>query len=289
VQEGTPRCLLAVLAHPDDETFGCGGTLARYAAEGARVALVCATRGEVGEISDPSLATKEDLARVREQELRAACDVLGVKELFLLGYRDSGMAGTQDNRHPQSLCQASRREVVGRIVRVIRQIKPQVVVTFDPNGVYGHPDHVAIHRATREAFSAADDSAQYVEQLKDGLEPYYPRKLYYIGFPRSMVRAFQEAMSAAGIQSDFNDLDPETLGVPDEDITTVMNVGPYMAQKEQAARCHRTQVPEDRFFSWMPETVRVRFLSTEYLIRAQPPSTQKQAIQEDDLFTDIWA
>ena len=130
----TSRCLLAVLAHPDDETFACGGTLAKYAAQGVRVALVCATRGEVGEISNPSLATPETLGQVREEELRAACRALGVEDLFILGYRDSGMDGTLDNRHPQALCQADLHEVAGRTVAIIRQLRPQVVLTFDPNG-----------------------------------------------------------------------------------------------------------------------------------------------------------
>ena len=99
---------MAVLAHPDDETFGCGGTLARYAAEGVQVSLICATLGDAGEITDPSLAQRENLAQVREQELRAACHALGIQDLFILGYRDSGMADSPDNQHPQALCQASR-------------------------------------------------------------------------------------------------------------------------------------------------------------------------------------
>ena len=114
-----------------------------------RVGLICATRGEVGEISDPSLATPEDLGCVREQEFRAACKALGVKELFILGYRDSGMAETLENQHPQALCQASPNEVVGRIVEIIRRLKPHVMLTFDQNGGYGHPDHIFIHRASK--------------------------------------------------------------------------------------------------------------------------------------------
>ena len=163
--ESTQRRLLAVMAHPDDEVFGCGGALARYAAEGAKVTLICATRGEAGEISDPSLANRDDLGRVREQELRAACDVLGIGEPFVFGYRDSGMAGTPDNEHPRALCRADRHELVGHIVKIIRQARPQVLLTFDPNGGYGHPDHIAIHHASREAFFAADIGSMFPEQL----------------------------------------------------------------------------------------------------------------------------
>ena len=287
--EMTRRCLLAVLAHPDDETFGCGGLLAKYAAEGVKVTLICATRGEVGEISEPSLANPENLAQVRERELRAACDVLGIGELFILGYRDSGMRGTPDNRHPQALCQASRQEVAGRIVEIIRQVRPQVMVTFDPNGGYGHPDHIAVHHATKEAFSAAGDAAGYVQQMRNGLEPYQPRKLYYVTFPRSMVRAFQEAIIAAGIQSDFSDLDPETIGVPDGDITTVVDVGGYVGQKEGAALCHRTQIQGDQPFTWIPEAIRSRFLSAEYLIRAEPLTALCHGAREEDIFDGIQA
>ncbi|MFQ5873964.1 MAG: PIG-L family deacetylase, partial [Dehalococcoidia bacterium] len=183
--KGTRRCLMAVLAHPDDETFGCGGLLARYAAEEVRVVLICATRGEVGEISDPSLATVENLAQVRERELREACDILGVEEIIILGYRDSGMAGTPDNEHPQALCRAPQAEVVGGIVEVVRREKPDVILTFDLRGGYGHPDHIAVNQAAREAFAAAANPSRYPEQLDGGLRPHRPRKLYYFVIPRS--------------------------------------------------------------------------------------------------------
>ena len=285
--EVSRRSLLAVLAHPDDESFGCGGVLAKYAAEGVRVGLICATRGEAGEISDPSLATREDLGCVREQELRGACAALGVEELFILGYRDSGMAGTPENQHPQALCQISLDEVVGRIVEIIRRLKPHVMVTFDENGGYGHPDHIFIHRAARAAFAAAGEADRYVEQLKNGLEPHRPARLYYFGFPRSMVRAFREALIAAGIQSDFSELDPETLGVSDEEITTVVDVSAFATQKERAAQCHRTQIQGDQAFGWIPEGLKTGFLSAEHLIRAEPPFAPGHDSRETDLFGDI--
>ena len=285
--QDTRRHLLAVLAHPDDETFGCGGLLAKYAAEGAQVSLICATLGEAGEITDPSLATRETLARVREEELRVACDFLGIREIFILGYRDSGMAGTQDNQHPQAFCQVNQHEVVERIAGIIRRLRPQVIVTFDPNGGYGHPDHIAIHQATKEAFTAAGDPLRFGEQLINGLDAYRPSKLYYFGFPRSMTRAFQAAMVEAGIGSDFAEMDPETMGVPDEQITTVLNVREYVGQKEQAALCHRTQIQGREVFSWMPEALRERLLSIEHLIRAEPPYAPAGGAKEVDLFAGI--
>ena len=281
------RRLLAVTAHPDDETFGCGGTLARHAAEGVQVTLVCATRGEVGEISDPLLATRENLAQVREQELRNACDVLGVSELHLLDYRDSGMAGTPENQHPRALAQSDHVRLVGSVVEIIRKFRPQVVVTFDPTGGYGHPDHIAIHKATLEAFAASGDSNRYAEQLKDGLAPHRPTKLYYFVFARSMARALHDSIVEAGIESDFAKMDPESMGVPDEKITTVMDVGLYSDQKDMAARCHRTQILGDDALSWLPPVVRARFLSTEYLIRAEPSFTLGQDPTENELFGGI--
>ena len=277
--------LLAVLAHPDDETFGCGGTLAKYADEGAHVTLICATRGEVGEISDPSLATRDNLAQVREQELRDACSVLGIDELHILGYRDSGMADTPDNLNPRSLCQASRHEVVGRIVEIIRRTKPHVILTFDPNGGYGHPDHIFMHLATREAFNASTEEDSFREQIANGLETYKPQKLYFMAFPRSLTTAFQQAMIAAGIQSDFTKIDSDSMGVPDEQITTVVDVSRYSKQKEQAALCHRTQIQGDDPFSWIPESVRTQFLSTEHLVRAEPPFASPQDAKEQDI---VW-
>jgi LmbE family N-acetylglucosaminyl deacetylase len=151
--------ILAVYAHPDDEAFTTGGVLAHYAAQGHRVALICATRGEVGEISDPALATAETLGQVREEELRCAANALGLSELIFLGYRDSGMAGTAENQHPEAFANAAAEEVVARLVGHIRRLQPDVVITFDPGGGYGHPDHIAAHRHTVAAFHAAADAA----------------------------------------------------------------------------------------------------------------------------------
>ena len=137
-----PLTLMTVHAHPDDESIGTGGVLARYADEGIRTVLVTCTGGEVGEIGDPTLATPDNLAEIREQELRAACAILGVGHLELLGYRDSGMAGTDDNEHPDAFARADLDVAIRRLVALVRRFRPQVLVTYDENGLYGHPDHV---------------------------------------------------------------------------------------------------------------------------------------------------
>src|SRR6266581_328469 len=154
--------LLGIFAHPDDEGTMSGAML-QYSISGVETGLVCATRGEVGEIADPALATPENLGEVREGEMRAAAEVLGVHNLWFLGYRDSGMAGTPENQDPRSLAQANAAEVVGKLVAIIRQFRPQVMVTFDESGAYGHPDHIAIYRHTTSAFHAAADAVQYPE------------------------------------------------------------------------------------------------------------------------------
>ena len=288
VLKSSQRSLLAVLAHPDDETFGCGGTLAKYAASGVDLTLICATRGEVGEISNSSLATSSNLGRVREEELRAACDILGVRELYLLGYRDSGVVGTPDNNHPEALCRASRGEVAGRIVEIIRKVRPQVVVTFDQKGGYGHPDHIAIHQATHDAFRAAGSESSSSQMSLDEPQPHQPSKLYYMTFPRSMFREFQKAIVSEGIDSDLAKMDVETMGTPDEEVTTVIDVSEFAEVKEKAALCHRTQLQGEGVFDWLPSSLRQRFLSTEYLVRDYPPSKGGDDV-EMDLFGAVGA
>ena len=171
------RRLLAVVAHPDDETFGCGGTLAKYSGDGVQVSLVCATRGEAGEISHPDLATKADLGAVRERELRAASRILGINDLTILDYRDSGMAGSSENKHPKALCQADKTTLTGMIVEAIRRLRPQVLVTFDAGGGYGHPDHIAIHDATLAAFHASGDPSKFPDQLSSEIFSHQPNQL----------------------------------------------------------------------------------------------------------------
>jgi len=196
-----PLTLLAVHAHPDDESIATGGTLARYAAEGVRTVLVCCTHGEEGEIRDPALDPVEAgprLGAIREQELRAAAAILGVAaaDVRLLPYRDSGMAGTAANRRPDNFANADPREAAARVAAVIRATRPHVVVTYDPGGGYGHPDHKKAHRVTLDAVAQAGDDG-------DGGPGWAAPKLYYtvrcgrVGSPLRSARTSTRSTSAS--------------------------------------------------------------------------------------------
>lgn len=256
--------VLAVFAHPDDEGFGCGGTLAMLVARGARITLACATNGDVGEISDPALATPETLAQVRQQELHRAMAITGVSDLRFLGYRDSGMAGSPDNHHPASLHQADSSEVVRRLVHIIRKVRPEVVITHDPTGGYGHPDHLAVHRHATRAFSLAADSTAYPEQLAGGLSPWSPHLLYYSCAPRSLFRRMWQQMLDAGITPPFASKEIDVLGSPDEAVTTVLDVSQFVDIKMASLQCHRTQMDPNGAFARLSPDVLRNFMSTEY-------------------------
>src|SRR6266516_1591728 len=193
--------LLGVFAHPDDEGTMSGAIL-QYNTRGVESGLVCATRGEVGEIADPTLATRENLAQVREREMRDAAEVLGVHNLWFLDYRDSGMAGTPENDDPHAFIHIGAAEVVSKLVAIIRQFRPQVMITFDESGAYGHPDHIAIYRHTTSAFHAAADAVQYPD-----LGPAQAiSKLYYGAFPRSIVHAMADWMKSQHYEGSFSNL-----------------------------------------------------------------------------------
>ena len=152
--------MLLAFAHPDDESFGMGGTIAYYAQRGVTISLICSTNGDVGSVDDEHLSGHDSVAALRLAELECAAGALGIQEVITFGYRDSGMMGTPDNEHPECLWQADEAVVAGRIVREIRRLRPQVVVTFDPTGVRA-PDHIFMHRATTRAFHQAGDPAAY--------------------------------------------------------------------------------------------------------------------------------
>ena len=261
------RSLMAIFAHPDDESFGAGGTLAKYASEGAFVALVCATNGEIGEISDPSLASTDSLGQVRIAELRCAAEALGVAELVLLGYRDSGMAGTADNDRPGAFAKVPEDEVVARLVGLIRRLRPDVVVTFDPSGGYGHPDHVAVHNHTLKAFHAARDGGRYPEEG----EPWQPSRLAYTVFTRSMFDRFRAKLEEVG--ADAGELDgwEEVITLwADEDVQVTLDVSSSVAAKWDALNCHRTQFGSDNIFRRMPEDMAWEVIGRESFAVAWP-------------------
>lgn len=277
----TTHCkLLLCLAHPDDEAFGSGGMLAHYAAEGVHTTLVCATGGEMGEISDAGLATPENLAQVRENELRCACETLGVKDLVMLGYRDSGMAGTPANEDDRAFMNIPAEEVVARLVGLIRRLKPQVVITFDPHGGYGHPDHIAIHKHTVAAFYAAGDSQQYPEQ---GMA-WQPDRLFYTVIPRSFLQKMHSQMVAAGMDtSGFDNFDLDTMGYPDDDINVTLDVSPYVEAKRTALYCHKTQFGPNSLFRSVPQEQMFEMMSREYFVRVWP----EPEAHLTDLFTEL--
>jgi len=280
----TELSLLAVHAHPDDESITMGGTLARYAAEGVRTTLVTATRGEVGEILDKDLDPQEAaprLASIREAELRRACAILGVGELVFLGYEDSGMAGQPRNREKQVFWQADEEEATGRLIGVIRRVRPQVVVTYNEIGGYGHPDHINTHRITVAAFFHAGDVKRF-----PGSDPWRPAKLYYTAFPLSVVREFGEAMQRAGVENRFSrDGEPPPFAVGDERVTTRLDIEPFVETKLAAMRAHRTQIPEDSWFMKVRQALGPAAWAREYYERVR--SRVPAPTPEDDLFAGL--
>ncbi len=275
--------LLAVFAHPDDEAFGTGGTLARYAAAGVETTLVCATRGEAGEIAEGVDATPETLGEVREQELRCAAETMGVRELIFLDYCDSGMAGTEVNQDPASFVNAPAEVVVPQIVSVIRRVRPEIVITFEPNGGYGHPDHIAIHKHTVAAFHAAADGQRYPE-----LGPaWQASRLYYTAIPHSFFRHMLEELKALGADpSEYAWLlEDEGRGWPDEEVTAVIDVTHTVEAKWSALNCHRTQFGPGNLFRRLPEATVKALMSREAFAQAWP--ARAVAEPDDDLFVGL--
>jgi mycothiol conjugate amidase Mca len=276
------RTLLAVHAHPDDECISTGGILARYAAEGVRTVLVTCTDGAVGEISNPALATPENLAEVRSHELDESVHVLGVSRSVRLGYRDSGMAGTADNENPRSFLQSSFDEAVERVVRVVREERPQVIVTYDERGGYGHPDHIRAHQVAVAAFYAASDGARFPEAGA----PFSPAKLYYAVIPRSAMRAFGERLRAAGVEAPFQEIREEEdmpFGVADELVTTFVDVSAYVGAKRASLLAHKTQMGPEQFFVRIPVSVFGEVFGRESFQRVEGSGP----LPEDDLFAAI--
>ena len=236
-----PKTIVAVLAHPDDESFGLGGTLALYAQKGYDTYLVCATRGEAGTVDAEYLDGFRDTAELRTAELNRAAKILGLKEVFFLGYRDSGMPGTEDNNHPDAQINHSIDEVAGRVVRYLRELKPDVVITFDPIGGYKHPDHIHIHKATVLAFQKADDASFHPQA---GL-PFKPRALYYQVFPRWMLKWMTRLMPLTGKDPTKwgrnGDINLKELAEVDFPVHVRLDIRQVAEIKRQAAAQHASQ------------------------------------------------
>ena len=268
--------LMGIWAHPDDESFGTAGTMARATASGHSVAVVCATRGEEGEIADPGLANPENLGEVREQGLRRACAAVGVTDVSFLGYRDG------------HLHEADSEEVIRKIVGHIRRFRPDVVVTFAANGGYGHYDHMAVHQLTLAAIDASADGSRY-----PGSPPHRVRKVYFGAMPRSRLIQMSEQARAEG--RDFtpggnaSTIPLEEMGTPEERITTVITLGDDEFVKKLAAmRAHATQMPADSPWSRATPAQMRQFMGTEMLeLIPAPISDQDYSVPEDDIFAGL--
>jgi mycothiol S-conjugate amidase len=307
----TRLCLMTVHAHPDDEASKGPATVARYHDEGVHTVLVCCTGGEEGDILNPAMDTPEvraDLAGVRHRELESAAAVIGYDELVLLGYRDSGMADTPPNSHPDSFAQAPLDEAVSRLVAVIRRVRPQVIVTYgDDQQGYPHPDHLRVHEISLAAFDAAGDPDAYPEAG----EAFAPLKLYYVGWSAARVLAMHEKFLELGLESPFDDAWLERATKQVRPYTTAVDISAYGDVRRDALLAHATQVdPASPFwFGLPPEVARSVHPFDEYilarsLVSPPPPGAEARIgawtgdgadpaaqpgadVTEDDLFAGV--
>ena len=282
------RRLLLVHAHPDDESIGTGATMAHYAATGAHVTLVTCTLGEEGEIHVPALAQlcaaeADQLGGYRIGELADACAALGVTDHRFLGgagrYRDSGMMGMATNEHPRAFWQADLDVAAGHLLEVIREVRPQVLVTYDPNGFYGHPDHIQAHRVAMRGVELA------------AAEGIAPAKVYWTAMPRSVLDAGLETFTEssdnpfAGIES----ADELPFGTPDAEIAARIDGTDQHAAKEAAMRAHATQIPANSWLYSIAGNFGGEFMGVEYFTLAvgeKGPGAGPYG-WEDDLFAGI--
>jgi LmbE family N-acetylglucosaminyl deacetylase len=280
---GSRVTILVVRPHPDDESSLTGGLLAYYGARGVRTGVVTCTGGEEGEIHDPDLDPVADFPRlreIREQELRNACAILNVAELRLLGYRDSGMLGTPSNQHPEAFCNADHIEAAGRLVRVIRELRPHVMVVEPPGGVYPHPDHVMSHKVGVDGYYAAADPMAHPEAGP----PWQVSRLYAAGNidDGRWARLIPEFKAAGLDVSWFEERAERGETMPGPEMATVaLDVGEYSEIQRRALFAHRTQMPAESFFVKLPSELRRKAFATAYLTRIEPPAAPGE--REPDL------
>jgi N-acetyl-1-D-myo-inositol-2-amino-2-deoxy-alpha-D-glucopyranoside deacetylase len=273
-----PRTLLVVHAHPDDEVFSTGGLLAKHAAAGDRTVVVYCTNGEAGEILDESLDPEEArprLGEIRLQEVQEAARVLGISEVRFLGYRDSGMRDTEDNTRPDAFMNVPVEEAADRLLAIMRETRPQVVVTYDEEGGYGHPDHIMANRITVEAFHRAQQEGLGVQRL------YYPAR------SREDFRRYVEGLRQLGldipwVRGDFNF---DEYGVPESELSAIVDISEYVTLKKQALAVHRTQIKPDFFYLSIPDDVMRRLQGREFFQQIEPP--RPPGPPSDDLFDGV--
>lgn len=277
--------LLCVHPHPDDESISCGGVLAKAVDDGHRVKVVTCTRGEEGENLAGIDLADDDLVTHRLRELDDALGALGVTDHEFLGYRDSGMVDAPGNAHPESFHAADLYAAAARLARIIRRFRPDVVVSDDAAGTYGHPDHVKAHRVTERALAMAADPWW---RTPDAGGPHAVGKRYVFAFTRSKLLAVHRRLVAEGLASPFGDADLDeaelVLGVPDEEVTTVVGIGPWLERKQAAMRAHRSQIGEESFFLNVPDDLATELFGTEsFVLLAGEPAGDP----EDDLFAGL--
>jgi mycothiol S-conjugate amidase len=297
-------CLLTVHAHPDDEASKGPGTVARYHAEGVHTVLVCCTGGEEGDILNPAMDTPEvraHLPEIRRQELATAAKIIGYDEVVMLGYRDSGMPGTEANARPDAFANAPLDEAVCRLVEVIRRERPQVVVTYpSEQHEYPHPDHLRVHEISMVAFEAAADPDRY----PDAGPLWAPSKLYYTMWPRRRMRDMHDKFLELGLESPFNEEWLKRLQ-REEPVTTSIDLTGFADVRGEALRAHATQVdPTSPFwFGLPPEVLRTVYPFDDYFLarsRTGPPGMEPpdpsevseetrvvEPVMEDDLFAGV--
>ena len=283
--------LLIAYAHPDDESFGSGGLIAKYVAEGAQVGYICATNGDMGTIPLAMREQYSEVSEVRLAELDCAAQVLGLDPVYRFGYKDSGMMNSASNQDPDSLWygwQNHPETLLKRVVDVIRDFKPQVVVTFNRYGGYGHPDHIAIQQATTEAFALAGDASYLVE----GTQPYAPQKLYYASIPGRMLKLYLRWMALRGHDIRHmgvnKDLDYQAVIDHLEPIHTMIDVGAHFDTWDRAADCHVSQgrgrgSGTRGYLASLPKPIR-RLVSGKYGLTRIHPQPDHDRIDENDIF-----
>jgi LmbE family N-acetylglucosaminyl deacetylase len=274
-----PPRLLLVTAHPDDEVLTFGGLIHLSSRAGVPVTLVCTTRGEVGEIADPALATPDTLGQVREGELRAACEILGVAALRLLDFRDSGVAGTPTQDHPRAFCRAPAAEVVPLLVRIIREVRPTVVVTWEPADDHGHPDHVAASHHATAAFDAAGR-----EETPELGPPHAPAALYWAARPLRLRDEARAELLAHGVAVNPGNPRAQRPAAWEPAITLSLDVMAALEVKKTARAAHRTQATPMWQTGFLSADLQRRFLGTEYFHRARPAVAPREV---DDALTRL--
>ncbi|MGO9344539.1 MAG: mycothiol conjugate amidase Mca [Acidimicrobiales bacterium] len=282
-------CLLTVHAHPDDEASKGACTVARYHAEGVRTVLVCCTGGEEGDILNPAMDTPEvraDIAGVRQRELMSAAEIIGYDRVVMLGYRDSGMAGTASNDDPRCFAKAPLDDAVGRLVATIREERPQVVVTYgDDQQGYPHPDHLRVHEITLAAYEAAGDPDRFPEAG----DPWNVSKVYYTVWSGARIRAMHAKFLELGLESPFDEAWLERAAT-DPPMNAIVDVSGHADVRRKALLAHATQVdPTSKFwFGLPPEILRTVHPVDEYFLafsRGIPAGSDDAP--ETDLFEGI--